>query len=61
MILENGVNITNRFIHFVKNLIEVRYALVTNSMVLQLSKCLKFEAVWVWGGGGEARCYKLTK
>ena len=54
-ILENGFNITYKFIHFVKNLVQVRYTLVTVSMVLQLStcKCLKFEAVG--GGGGEGR------
>ena len=46
-ILENGFNITCKFIHFVlKNLLQVRYTLVTVSMVPQLSKCLKFEAVW---------------
>ena len=59
-ILENGFNITCKSIHFVKNLVQVRYTLVTVSMVLQLStcKCIKFEAVFFFFlGGGD----KLTK
>ena len=46
--------ITCKFIHFVKHLVQVRYTLVTVSMVLQLStcECVKFEAVGGGGGGG---------